>query len=368
MLGHEETMSAGAPRIHAAEIELPSGTLDETLDFFTARLGFRLETIFPADAPAVAVIAGHGLRLRLARDAPGAPGAIRLACRGPLPDPPALVAPNGTRVEFVAADPPLVLPPLAPRFVLTRAADTPWVTGRAGMAYRDLIPDRLGGRFIASHIRIADGGPVPDYVHYHRLRFQMIYCVSGWVRVVYEDQGQAFTMQPGDCVLQPPEIRHRVLESSAGLEVIELSSPALHETHVDHALALPMSGGDAGSVWSGQRFVRHVAATATRLPWRCAGWDCRDTGIAAATAGLAGVRVARPHGAVETPRASHGGELSFSVVLSGQAMLECEGTHALGAGDAFTVPAGLPHGLFDCTHDLQLLEVSLPANPTIVGA
>ena len=42
-------------------------------------------------------------------------------------------------------------------------------------------PDRLGGRFIASHIRIEQGGPVPDYVHFHKIRFQMIYMTRGWV-------------------------------------------------------------------------------------------------------------------------------------------------------------------------------------------
>ena len=45
--------------------------------------------------------------------------------------------------------------------------DAPPAAGRAGMVYRDLIPDRLGGAFIASHITIPEGGPVPDYVHHH---------------------------------------------------------------------------------------------------------------------------------------------------------------------------------------------------------
>ena len=27
-----------------------------------------------------------------------------------------------------------------------------------------------------------------DYVHFHRIRFQMIFVASGWVDVVYEDQ------------------------------------------------------------------------------------------------------------------------------------------------------------------------------------
>ena len=105
--------------------------------------------------------------------------------------------------------------------------------------YRDLIPGRLGGRVIASHIHIPSGGPVPDYVHFHRIEFQMIYCRSGWVRVVYEDQGESFVMHAGDCVLQPPEIRHRVLASSDDLEVIEVSVPAEHETFAEHEITLP---------------------------------------------------------------------------------------------------------------------------------
>jgi hypothetical protein len=58
------------------------------------------------------------------------------------------------------------------------------------MQYRDLLPSRLGGRYIASHIRIPDGGPVPDYVHYHRVRFQMIFCKAGW-----KGRGQACNLQ-----------------------------------------------------------------------------------------------------------------------------------------------------------------------------
>ena len=33
-------------------------------------------------------------------------------------------------------------------------------------------------------------------------------------------------------MVQPPEIRHRVLESSVGLEVLELGSPAGNQCHV----------------------------------------------------------------------------------------------------------------------------------------
>ncbi|MEJ7721708.1 MAG: hypothetical protein WKF58_15315 [Ilumatobacteraceae bacterium] len=131
------------------------------------------------------------------------------------------------------------LPALDDALVISRPSAEPGPAGRAGMRYRDLIPARHGGRFIASHIVIPDGGPVPDYVHHHRIRFQVIVCAAGWVRVVYEDQGPPFVLEAGDCVLQPPGIRHRVLEASPGAEVVELSCPGEHETHVDHVLTLP---------------------------------------------------------------------------------------------------------------------------------
>ena len=111
--------------------------------------------------------------------------------------------------------------------------EAPWIIGRAGMHYRDLIPDRLGGSIIASHIRIPDGGPVPDMVHYHTVGFQLIYCYKGWVDLVYEDQGPAFRLHEGNCVIQPPKIRHKVLYASDNIEVIEIGVPAEHVTTID---------------------------------------------------------------------------------------------------------------------------------------
>lgn len=359
--------------IQAAEVVIPCAALPDTLAFFIDELGFRLDAVFPADDPAVAVIRGYGVCIRLVREGDGAPGTLRLACS----DPDAIAggtrqlrAPNGTRVELVAADPPLVLPPARPSFVVTRLhGDAPWVAGRAGMRYRDLIPDRQGGRFIASHIHIPTAGPVPDYVHWHKIHFQMIYCYRGWARLVYEGQGEPFALRAGDCVLQPPRIRHRVLESSADLEVVELCCPAAHETFADHDLALP-TAVDPARLFDGQRFVRHQAATATWQPWRVHGFESRDTGIAAATRGIAGVCVVRvaPGSQRPSPRPyRHDAELSFVFVLAGGVTLTCEGhgAHALGPSDAAVVPAGLPHTLSDATHDLEFLAVALPGFDTL---
>ena len=157
-----------------------------------------------------------------------------------------LTAPNGTRIEIEERNPPLVLPPSQHSFVVRRLADqAPWIIGRAGMHYRDLIPDRLGGSIIASHIRIPDGGPVPDMVHYHTVGFQLIFCYRGWVDLVYEDQGDPFRLHAGNCVIQPPEIRHRVLYASDNIEVIEIGVPAEHVTTIDHEMELPERSGPA---------------------------------------------------------------------------------------------------------------------------
>jgi quercetin dioxygenase-like cupin family protein len=134
-----------------------------------------------------------------------------------------------------------------------------WTAGRAGMMYRDLMPDRMGGRMAVSHIRLTKGGPVPDYVHYHKVEFQMIRCIAGRIRVVYEDQGEPFWLEPGDWVIQPPEIRHRVLECEAGSEVIEISMPAEHETWVDHETMLPTAEYRPDRDFGGQRFIRFIA-------------------------------------------------------------------------------------------------------------
>ncbi len=131
-----------------------------------------------------------------------------------------------------------------------------WTVGRVGMLYRDLTPEDLGGDVVISQIRLPFEGEVPDYVHYHMIAFQVIYCTAGRIKVVYEGQGPAFWLEAGDCVLQPPKIRHRVLECVAGSEVIEIASPADHETRAEDALTLPNERYERSRLFGSQRFVR----------------------------------------------------------------------------------------------------------------
>ena len=347
----------------SAEVVVPCIELDPTLAFFTSELGFRIEMITPADNPNTAIISGYGLRLCLRVGGSGKDVLLRLSSATRSPQ--LLQAPNGTQVEIISATSQVVLPPLQEALVISEfASDASWTVGRAGMRYRDLIPNRLGGAFIASHIHIPRGGPVPDYVHYHRISFQMIYCKSGWVRVVYEDQGEPFVMQAGDCVLQPPEIRHRVLESSDNLEVIEIGSPAEHETFAEHTITLPTSTLRPDRDFSGQKFVRHIASESPWLPWRYPGFEARNTGIDQATAGLASALTVRANKSASIHESNHQHQLMFMFVLSGSASLEVadrKQATKLNAGSSVTLPSLFDFNLEVTTDNTQILVVELPA-------
>ncbi len=338
-------------------IVVPCSDLSEALAFYCEQLGFRVERISPADDPERAVVVGMGIRLLIERNHEGPAPTL---CLEGQPGPP-IDGPDGVRILRLAR-PEMVLPKLKSRLTICRAEDGPSVEGRAGMSYRDLIPDRGGGRFVASLIRVEDAGPVPDYVHFHDVRLQLIHCLRGWVRLVYEDQGPPFVVHPGDCVLQPPGIRHQVLESSAGLEVLEFCSPARHDTFGDLELGLPNTVGQkTGRLWRDQRFVHHQAK---RSPWRSGewpGWEVRDCGIGAATLELGSLRVHRFGDAQQPPIVlpSHSGEVRFLFVDRGALVASCPVPESLERGDAITVPPGLEITLSDIAEGTEIVEVQM---------
>jgi quercetin dioxygenase-like cupin family protein len=72
----------------------------------------------------------------------------------------------------------------------------------------------------------------PDEVsklHLHDVELQMIYVLKGWIKTELEGAG-AHTMRVGSCWLQPPRIRHKVLDYSDDCEVLEIVLPADFET------------------------------------------------------------------------------------------------------------------------------------------
>jgi quercetin dioxygenase-like cupin family protein len=99
-------------------------------------------------------------------------------------------------------------------------------------------------------------------------------------------------------------------------------------------------------------------------PWRLPGFEARDTGIGTATSGVASVRVARPVGGADGQVTSHTSDILFTFVMSGTLTLhgDGQGAHELSEGDAYVIPPHMKTALSDCSGDLQLLEVSLPAD------
>ena len=123
-------------------------------------------------------------------------------------------------------------------FSASLARDAVWKSGlRSFMEYRDLgVEKATHGDFRAHVIRIRKDGPGAHDLHTtglhaHKCDFQMFFILKGWMRFVYEGQGEQ-TFHAGDCVLQPAGIVHNELECSDDVEVLEIYSPAVHETVV----------------------------------------------------------------------------------------------------------------------------------------
>ena len=349
-----------------AQVLAPTQDVAEEIACFTD-LGFRLDNIFPDDSPQVAIMSGHGMHIRIDKNATVPPPILHL-----LTDHPEdisngqseFTAPGGTKFLVLPKSYQLHTPPTQHKFEVRKLEDSdPWVIGRAGMLYRDLIPDRLGGSIMASHIRIPKGGPVPDVVHYHTIGFQLIFCYSGWVKLVYEDQGPPFILEAGDCVTQPPEIRHRVLEASDNLEVIEIGVPAEHMTTIEHEMELPTGEHHPDREFQGQRFCHHVLKEAKWDSWRIAGFEYRDTNISQATGGIASVHVARAvEPGAEQVETSHDADILFTFVMKGEMELQTSGHEAQNVhkGAAFVMPPHQKYLISSFSEDLELLEVSLP--------
>jgi uncharacterized protein YjlB len=123
-------------------------------------------------------------------------------------------------------------------FSASLAKDAVYKTGlRSFMEYRDLgIEKATHGQFRAHVIRIKkESAGNHDLhttgLHAHQCDFQMFYVLKGWIKFVYEGQGEHL-FHEGDCVLQPAGIVHNELDCSDDLQVLEIYSPAVHETVV----------------------------------------------------------------------------------------------------------------------------------------
>ncbi len=97
--------------------------------------------------------------------------------------------------------------------------------------YRDLGIAKASGGLAQAHV-ISLIPPCTDEVrkrHTHAVELQLVYVLKGWVKNEFEGHGEQL-MREGTCWLQPPNIKHTVLEYSDDCELLEIVVPAKFDT------------------------------------------------------------------------------------------------------------------------------------------
>lgn len=123
--------------------------------------------------------------------------------------------------------------PASQRFVVSHYREEDFQSDglRDYAQYRDLgIAEATNGLVRAHVIRFSE--PCSEKVrklHYHDVQFQMVYVLKGWMKSQFEGQG-AQVMHAGSSWIQPPGIKHMVLDYSDDCEVLEVILPADFET------------------------------------------------------------------------------------------------------------------------------------------
>ncbi len=97
---------------------------------------------------------------------------------------------------------------------------------RGTFSYRDLGIRRATAGMAGAHVIRAEDLPKGGTGrHSHTLEFQMVYVLKGRVTFWYDGRGKV-AMGPGDCVYQPPGIRHELIAWSRDMELLEITMPA----------------------------------------------------------------------------------------------------------------------------------------------
>jgi quercetin dioxygenase-like cupin family protein len=130
------------------------------------------------------------------------------------------------------AEPPAERTHVRPTVV--HAAEHPFREGglRSYFVYRDLqATEPSNGLASAQIIKATAACEEGMGVHHHVLAFQLTYVIKGWVTIDYPEAGERHTLVEGDCVVQPPRLRHELVAFSEDLEVLEVAAPAAYETN-----------------------------------------------------------------------------------------------------------------------------------------
>jgi mannose-6-phosphate isomerase-like protein (cupin superfamily) len=139
---------------------------------------------------------------------------------------PAAKQPAGKQPAVSAKRPPQF-------FRVSHHSEDDFETGlRRYAKYRDLGMAKATGGMVQAHVIRFVPPFRPEEVsklHTHDVEFQMVYVLKGWIKTELEGQG-AHVMRPGSAWLQPPKIKHKVLDYSDDCEVLEVILPAEFET------------------------------------------------------------------------------------------------------------------------------------------
>ena len=119
------------------------------------------------------------------------------------------------------------------KFTVSHLREEDFQTGlREYAKYRDLGISKATGGMVQAHVIRLVPPCIPEEVsklHYHDVDFQMVYVLKGWMKSEFEGQGPIL-MREGTCWIQPPRIKHKVLDYSDDCEVLEIILPAEFET------------------------------------------------------------------------------------------------------------------------------------------
>ena len=140
---------------------------------------------------------------------------------------------KSTKRRAVKAKPPIKAKWPKQTFVVSHSRGSDFEEGlRSYAKYRDLGVSKATRGAVQAHVIRMVPPCVPAEVsqrHYHKVDFQLVYMLKGWMKGEYDGQGEIM-MREGSCWIQPSGIKHTVLDYSDDCEMLEIILPADFDT------------------------------------------------------------------------------------------------------------------------------------------
>ena len=115
----------------------------------------------------------------------------------------------------------------AMKVTVSTAKDPRYIKGRREFfKYRELgVTEGTGGRMRAQVTSASQGLARPTGWHRHVCEMQLVYMLSGWLELDFEDGGLV-RLEAGDSVMIPGGAAHNETRTSDNFELLEVSVPA----------------------------------------------------------------------------------------------------------------------------------------------